>query len=177
MSIVKVIRIHPLWTMNVCTGFMVFHTTFDIFLSSACPKSGGQTKLLFHSQSTTASRDKYDSSNVITNTATQQLKKTTGFLEWFLIQNKQNIRKNRCSIFLVFFLCAYMILKILVYTGVVGNILQLTLILSISPHFHTLNHFTFLPSRVKHDIHEQGGYRGQCVWVQAGHTEHVAGTR
>lgn len=33
------------------------------------------------------------------------------------------------------------------------------------------------PSRVKHDVHEQRGYRGQSVRVQAGHAEHVAGTR
>lgn len=32
-----------------------------------------------------------------------------------------------------------------------------------------------LPSRVEHDVHEQRGDGGQRVWVQAGHTEHVAG--
>lgn len=33
-----------------------------------------------------------------------------------------------------------------------------------------------LPSWVEHDVHEQGGHRGQCVWVQTCHAEHVTGT-
>lgn len=34
-----------------------------------------------------------------------------------------------------------------------------------------------LPSRVEHDVHEQRGHGRQRVRVQAGHAEHVAGTR
>ena len=30
-----------------------------------------------------------------------------------------------------------------------------------------------LPARVKHDVHEEGGHRGQCVRVQARHAKHV----
>lgn len=30
-----------------------------------------------------------------------------------------------------------------------------------------------LPAGVKHDVHEQGGHGGQCVWVEARHAKHV----